>query len=246
MEDLKRTIEANLPIFHLIEEKDLYQLVSAHGETVLHWLAITSGYNNLSALEYILSKKLIHVNLENYRGTTPLYYAVLSKNIEAVKLFLQYGANPRIRSGFSSKFPSEVANDEIRTILLEFENNYIPISRELKLIPKFSHTTAYKYRKYMYILSNLNYFYHGKHSIVSGIELDIGAEETYKNEGLTGVADYCDVLWEDFINSIKNSKKQCLNCENEENLKRCSKCKAVYFCNAECQEDAHLIHKYDC
>jgi hypothetical protein len=248
MEELKAKIQANIPIVTLIENQNLYKITNTHGETILHWLAITPGSNNLSALTHILTERLLHVNLENYRGTTGLYYSVISKNVEAVKVFLQYGANPRIRSGFSGQFPSDVSADcqksaEIRELLLEFEKTWIPLNRQLKLIPSFSHITSYRYRKYMYILSNLNYFYSEKND---SIRIDPNAEELYKTEGIDGLGIYCDLLWDDFITSIKQPKIHCLHCENEDNLKRCSKCKAAYFCGTECQEKTYLIHKYDC
>ena len=44
----------------------------------------------------------------------------------------------------------------------------------------------------------------------------------------------------------KNETMFCLNCRTTENLKKCSKCKKVYFCGVECQKKCHKLHRFDC
>jgi len=220
----------------LIECCTNYYELTNHGENLLH---LASRYNNETIINYAINK--IHVNLDNYRGTTPLYYAMISNSTNVVKILLQNHANPRIRSGFSGMFPSDATqNQEIKTMLLKYEADVIPLDRNLKLKPNFSRYVSYKYRLYMWWLSNLNKF---GGTIVEGVDIIPEAKIIFETNGIEGLSNKCQELLMSFINGNDDC---CLYCSSKVNLKSCSKCKEIRFCNVECQRNAFKIHKYDC
>ncbi|QKF94482.1 ankyrin repeat protein [Fadolivirus algeromassiliense] len=240
--------ESNNKIISLIEDKNIYDILYVHGENLLHWAA---AFNNAVICEYLLKDKKLHVNLENFRGATPLYYAAMKNSLEAVEVLMRYNANPRIRSGFSGLFPMDVTqNDQIKEILEEVDNTSIPLTGYggvLKCKNNFSKYVAYRYRLYMWWLSNLNYYNNKYKHTISGTELIPEAKTIYDKDGITGLAEKCQRLYDDYIDSLEYKEfKCCLYCSNNIDLKRCSKCKSVYYCNQTCQSHAYKIHKIDC
>ena len=55
----------------------------------------------------------------------------------------------------------------------------------------------------------------------------------------------CDKSLLKFIESIEKDINYCLNCDSNENLLKCTRCKKAYFCNRECQKKIFKFHKYD-
>lgn len=47
-------------------------------------------------------------------------------------------------------------------------------------------------------------------------------------------------------NFVPTYDKWCLNCGAKDAKGRCSKCKSVYFCNADCQKKCWPVHKKHC
>ncbi len=251
MEDLKILVREgkNAEIKEKLKDMNIYTLLDIHGENLLHWAGV---YNNAEICEYLIEEKKLHVNLQNFRSTTPLYYAASKNSKEAIKVMLKYNANPRIRSGFSGKFPSEITTDsEIRILLYEAENK-IPIDYEnnvLKVKEGRSLYQSYKYRLYMLNLMNLNYLNNNlpqevKQRFYGNFEVLENLKILYTEKGIQGVADHVQWLYDDYLN-FKDEEKVCLYC-NAIADKRCSKCKKVYFCNTECQKKCYLLHKFDC
>ncbi len=75
----------------------------------------------------------------------------------------------------------------------------------------------------------------------TAIELDY----MIKKSGL-GIDEGLKKLKEHYLQiDYYNIEKLCLNC-NAKTIKRCSKCKKVYFCNLECQKKCYLLHNFDC
>jgi hypothetical protein len=258
--DKVKTLLLRVDIKGNINPKD--NLLYHHGESVLHWAAVS---NNKDICEYILEDPAAIDNLapwgcvdvSNYRGTTPLHYAALNNSLEAVICLLKHNANPRIRSGFSALFPFEVtSNKEIKELLIQADNERIPLTgydTQSYLVKKnFNHYNSYRYRLYMSWLSNLNYYICGDRNIVSGVILIPEAKILYQEHGIVALSKRCRELQNDYIERIKmhqkgvRQMKACLFCDNEENTKRCSRCKKVYFCHKECQSKTFQLHKYDC
>lgn len=252
MEELKILIKnkQNKEFKIQLKDRSAYDLMDTHGENFLHWCCT---FNNAELCEYLIIEKKLHVNLENYRHATPLYYAAMNNNLEVIKIMLKYHANPRIRSVFSGKFPSEIATDiEIKKLLQEAENlipfcnyeNYEPILRENVSLYK-----GYKYRLYMAYLSNLNYFNSTLSEEVknrNGIQIFPEIKSIFQQSGIIAAANYVQQVYEDYLQiDYYNIEKLCLNC-NAKTIKRCSKCKKVYFCNLECQKKCYLLHNFDC
>ncbi len=239
--------ESNNKIFQITNEIDLYEYLWPNGENLLHWAC---AFNNIQIIEYILVEELLHVNMENFRGTTPLIYACKNDNTEAIKILLSYNANPYIKSGFTGLRPSETVNkEENKLILEEYVNKYIPLEN-LKVKEGFSLYQSYKYREYMWMLSNLNYFTSKFKHIIQGFVPHKLASNIYKDGGAKALDSTLNSLLYRYYDIIDNPstiiENECLFCENTEETKRCSKCKQVFFCNKFCQKLAHPIHKYDC
>ncbi len=230
---------------------NVYKYLDIHGENLLHWAC---AFNNAEICEYLIVEKKLHINLENFRGTTPLYYAAMKNSKEAINVMLKYNANPRIRSGFSGQFPSEVTtNPEIETSLKQAEEN-IPIYKYESVCVVRNNVSlykSYKYRKYMAYLTNLNYFNNTlpeevKQRFYGGIVIFEKLHTIFKEQGIEKLASYVQSIYDDYLNTIPNYEgKICLNC-NKDATKKCSKCQKVYFCDRTCQTECHLFHKYDC
>ncbi len=64
----------------------------------------------------------------------------------------------------------------------------------------------------------------------------------YKQD-LTGVAPEDESK---IYNFTPTYDKWCLYCDNKNCKLRCSSCKLIYYCNAECQRKSWIIHKKHC
>lgn len=233
----KNDDDANASIIESIKNLDVYTLIYPHGENLLHW---AGAFNNVQIIEHLLANKKIHINLENYRGATALYYAAMKNSKDSCDILIKYNANPSIRSGFSGLMPEDVTTDDA-------VKNIVAIDKTLKN----NLFVYYKYRLYMFWLSNLNYLNNKyKHTISDMITIP-NAIEIFENNGIKSLADKCQEIYDDYLNVVKLFKenklnKMCLTCNKTSILKRCSGCKKVWFCNKECQLIANKLHKYDC
>jgi hypothetical protein len=238
----ENTEESNKRIIDNVNNSPLSkEYITPNGENMLHW---AGAFNNISIMEFVIDK--IHVNLLNHRGSSALYYACMRNSVEAVKLLLKYHANPKIESAFSGKFPVEITtNDEIKNLLNEYDEKNIPLDKNHELRTGFSRYTSYKYRKYMWWLSNLNYYFSKDNIKIEGTEIIDEARSIFRQKGIEGLNNKCQKLCLDFINDKKTDC--CLYCSvSDKKLLRCSKCKEVLFCDVVCQRKASTIHKEDC
>jgi hypothetical protein len=236
---LKELIEyndekSNEQVIELLKDADIYTLLYPHGENLLHWAA---AFNNATIAEYLLKEKEFHPNIDNFRGTTPLYYGCMKNAEAAVEVLLKYHAQPRIRSGFSGIFPIDiVTSDSLRA--------------KLQVEAPANHYKAYKYRSYMYWRMNLSYFVGDGKSIAQGVTINPEAERIVKESGIAALGAECTRLLLDYVNNSNEAGKDfaevCLVCGKNENLQRCLKCDAVWFCNEDCRRASHLLHKFDC
>ncbi len=243
----KNQEDTNRQIIELIKDKNIYELTYPSGENLLHWAA---AFNNAFICEYLLKSKNVHVNIENYRGSTALYYAAFRDSIAALEILLKYHANPKIRSGFSGLFPIDAAKNRTMKDMLEHaDNKLVPIdyiTRKIK--PNINRYTAYKYRYYMWWLSNLNYFNNPYKNTISGITIIPEAAMIHNTGGIIKLADQCQRIYDSYVNCLNTTilENKCLYCDKIDNLKICSTCRSAYFCSEECQKKAEILHKYDC
>jgi len=231
----------------ILQDKSIYSILDVHGENLLHW---AGAYNNPELCEYLIKDKKLHVNLQNFRSATPLYYAAMQNSKEAVIMLLKYHANPCIRSGFSGEFPSESTNNlEIRDLLHQAEN-LIPLDYNNQLKVKYGRSLylTYNYRLYMNNLADLNYLTNilpeeVKQRYYGGFYIP-KLKPLFDEHGIEAVAIYVQQSYEQYYNFIE-TEKTCLYCHKIA-TKRCSKCHEVYFCDSQCQRECLLFHKYDC
>lgn len=237
----------------------IHELRYPHGENLLHW---AGAYNNAAMCEYLIKTAGIHVNMENYRGTTPLYYAAMSNSFEAIKVLLANGANSRRRSGFSGLFPHEIAKKtEVRQYILEIDAKLIPNtnygeggvpSGNIKRKKEFNLYSSYIFRHYVQWAANLDYYIRPNQDDDEGDFIIPEARELY-NHGISYLVDRCNQLLHEYLRIVQMDQsenpclkaKLCLAC-SKPCTKRCGKCKEVYFCSIDCQRDANLLHKVDC
>lgn len=255
-DDVKDLIERNDEFTNKIL-KDLYRKNPpemyrapnyAHGENLLHWCG-TCDNNDMA--KFFVEEMGFTPDICNSRSTTALYYATLSNSENVIKTLLNNYADPRIRSGFSGMFPYQIAkNDYIKNMLLEFDKN-IPIDYEtgsLNVKEGYTLVQAYNYRLHRYWNTIVADSYHEMNKNYNTGQLEEkNAIRTIKEKSFEeSVIEYKKIKqnWVDGINS--QEIKFCLNCKAKEDLKKCSKCKQVYYCNIECQKVCHKLHKYDC
>ena len=89
--DLKEELEKeklDLALLNLCEEKEKY-----YQEKLFNELYDACKKNNLDAVKSMLPKCKHIINKKNSWGGTPLYAACVGKNLEIVKLLIEYGAN---------------------------------------------------------------------------------------------------------------------------------------------------------
>ena len=144
---------SNQQVISLVDGISISTLLYPYGENLLHWAA---AFNNPTICEYLLTKKHVHVNQQNQRGATPLYYACTEGSVSSAMTLLQHSASPVIRSGFSGQMPSEVTDDAgLIDQMASFRRNtfHFVMHKDkrghLGLLPGFSLYDAYQYRRYM-------------------------------------------------------------------------------------------------
>jgi hypothetical protein len=245
----QNTDESNREVINILKQFDgkLYDILYPNGESLLHWAC---AFNNPTMCEYLINGGL-HVNLENYRGTAPLYYACMNNAGNSIKVMIKHRANPFQRSGFSGDFPVEILTDDLCELLEDYSNRMFPF---LKLddnhklsIMSDNKVLTYKYRKYMMVLSTLFYLYNPiKHTLLDW-HVDLESKKVYEKDGIVGLVGVCNKLYQEYFEELDRQSEQCCLACNKPNVsKKCSKCKMAYYCNLECQKVAHKLHKFDC
>lgn len=223
-----------------------------NGETLLHW---ASAFNHVEIVKYILDNKKLHVNIENYRGTNSLIYACKKdvENAAVIRLLLTYKADPSITSGFTGMRPDETVEDEgLKTELIQSLEK-IPLQKipnGVRVKPGFTLYQSYQYRKYKWALMHLNYLTSKWKHIVHGFEPHPQLLDMFEAAGALEFSKFCDQELETYHNMLvddDDDEKKCLECGDIiDTLKKCGRCKKVYFCDRMCQMRANMFHKYDC
>lgn len=250
----KNLEESNNQVLELLKPyKDrLYDILYRDGESLLHWAC---AYDNVPICKYLVENGL-HVNLNNYRGTSPFYYACMNNAKNSIKFMLSVNVNPFQRSGFSGEFPVDILDDdELITTVEEYSSKTFPIVKLKDNILSFENDKpilGYKYRLYMNMLSNAFYLYNPNKRSLNGWEINNATQQLYENGGIVAMMEKCKQLYNDYFDELNNSNQQdysntrCLNCGKSDIVKRCSKCRLVYYCDIECQRNAKELHKFDC
>jgi tetratricopeptide (TPR) repeat protein len=241
--------ENNRKIISMLADKDPYSIIWPHGEFILHWAA---AYNNVSIAKYLLHNRKFHVDMDNHRATMPLYYATMSNAEDTVKLLVEFNACPRFRSGFSGLFPvDQVTDKELKQLLIDHDqkvmvHDYTKPNNPLK--PGISCKIGYKYRKYRFWQSIVRHYYLEGVMNIDDMVFDPDAVEIYETKGFVALVNHCQILYNDYLNSIGKDHKDlsgCLHCGTSNESVRCDECTEVGYCSESCKKKA-LVHQYDC
>lgn len=196
-------------------------------------------------LERIPRNKLkLFLNTKDEHGRAPLFYAVIGKSPQAIKLLIQEGADPNItdKHKFTPIFYAVGEFKDIDTLKCLLENKADPnFANNKNRICPFYEAAKCKDANIMKLL----YRYGGDPRIPT----------TYGKVALNVVDDSkeCKQLIFDIIRTldIRKEKKdaRCSMCNLVvQNLKRCGKCYSRFYCSRECQvEDwREQKHKKGC
>lgn len=124
--------------------------------------------------------------------------------------------------------------------------------------PGFTLYDSYKYRQYKWALGHLNYLTSKWKHIIHGFEPHPQLVDLFEVGGAIALSQLCDQLLDEYFELINEEDdddedeewprdKKCLECGDViDTLKRCSRCKKVYFCDQLCQRRANMLHKFDC
>jgi len=267
----KNTDESNEEFVIFATGKDLCKFLNDDGDTLLH---IAAANNNVVICDYLCAH--IHVNMGNYAGTPPLYFAASNFAIDTVKLLINNNANPKIRGGRGLKYPIEVVSKTSKigraiVRILETRDQFmVPLDDFSRIKLGVSKYVAYKYRLYMSWLSNLNYFNsryavskvltssHRNSSEIREITKILpDAVTLFESGGIKAITTKCQQLLYEYSillggNAVCDvmERQCCLNCGKVSDLfadvKPCEKCRKVFHCNYFCQNITNNLHKLDC
>jgi len=222
----------------------IWHLRDIHGETLLHWAAI---HNNVELVRKLIERG-VPPNTPNYRGTAPLYYAA-SKDAKEVCVELLKYVDPRFRSGFSGCTPDDITTNGALAQILG--NAKIAIETAIK-----KESMLHLFRMCRWGFDTQTYRLHCDPNHNEGHILQYCINQWPDPyilrpdlENMSVLEMHTKVLhgWSQFLNVIQLKPKSASFCAGcglmNVALKRCSKCKKVYFCSTECMKNSWLIHK---
>lgn len=104
---------------------DVNQICDRAGDTLLHNIILSENTELFS--ELLNTAKDLDVNLQNYDGRTPLFYAVKKENMIMIEALLKADADPTITDNYGYK-PLDISSDQssraISKLLMEYELKY--------------------------------------------------------------------------------------------------------------------------
>lgn len=262
-EELRLLIEQNLlesndaaiQLLTPLTSHDYSSITYPHGENLLHWCA---AFNNITIASYLLQSPLTsyYINLMNSRNVTPLCYAALRNHYEIIELLLRYGADIRIRNGFSNLIPQDITNNpQIQELIKQYEYK-IPLNYDENYVVKENRTLVHcwEYRNYLFWNILLTASFLKKNNIyntsIRSIEETPIMKDVYENQDFEEILRAYEGARDRYEKGLENTDIHfCLSCQqtnSQQNLQRCSRCKKVYFCDNKCQRKCHDFHKFDC
>ena len=246
--DLVRSANISDEQLKRFDEIDLYYYRDFNGGTFLHHCKSVKTIKKLFELG-------MTANIQDYRHNIPLFQILHQSDIDKevleniVNLFLEKGVDLDQKSSFSGNTCCDIA----KLKKFSFENK---LSDRLSLIRKgntngrihYLYTNMRWWRTSALWLVNI-----GRHNLMKGFETQIHPEAVEIGKAdLKKLYDICSEMCSKWHNELmywendKKIKKMCLNCDSNNDLLRCSKCKQVYFCGKKCQKECWNVHKLYC
>lgn len=222
-----------------------YEKLILQGDNPLHWAAQN---NDVDLIEELIEKHHFSPNTCNFRATNSLYFAAIHNNMDACKKLLEYGADPRDKSGFSSWYPDEAAEDsEIKEFLFKLRT---------RLENAIEHNSALNsiYRIRRWGEDCISYFTQKSTPGEKFWPEDYIILDGFTEENIAEMAQKLQEEWKIFNKLLDDWEKGCFKnnqvcvfcCSTEGKKLLCGKCREVYYCDAECQKKAHPCHKNLC
>jgi hypothetical protein len=211
-----------------------------HGETYLHWAA--TAENGVDLIEYLVDDLGALVNINNWYGATPLYYACSKGRKENIDALLERGADTREISTFSGYSCVDMAHS-IDPDLLDSTN----LRKKHTYILDALQQSAYFEYNYRQILSwRLAYWQRcaPNKSTVQTIVPPESEEMSDNDLFLRCVED--EIMLSTNLSTDDPAAIACLGCGKENGLKRCQRCKRARFCSPECNEKTWHVHRHMC
>lgn len=211
-----------------------------HGETYLHWVAASE--NGVDLIEYLVDDLSAMVNINNWYGATPLYYACSKGRKENIDTLLERGANTREISTFSGYNCVDIAHSH-DTELLDTTN----LRKQHDFILDALQQSAYFEYNYRQILSWRLAYWQRCAPNKSTLQTPLPPESLDMSDRDLFLRCVEDEFF--FITNLLTDKPNiiaCLGCGKERGLKRCQLCKRARFCSQECNKNTWHIHKFMC
>lgn len=244
--------DTNVAIKLLGAIPDPWNVRSPHGETALHWAAT----NDDVALIEALLRKGCPPNASNYMGTTPLYYAASKNAASSCFALMIGGADPRDKSGYSGKYPEQVA--EVPRLKERLMAARVRLERAIADVPALQ--VCYRIRRWGIDTLDSRLL---KVADASGHTVAIQPDKEWiprSDAALHGpvpqAAKYLLDEWQRFqvrlgeweqdtqANRGHASDRMCAYCASGTGKKRrCGRCKAMWYCDGECQAAAWPVHR---
>ena len=231
-------------IDQLYPQIDIFACRSPHGETPLHW-ACSSG--NVELIKRLLHDNM-HPNVQNYRGTTPIFYTLPGKHLDAAKEMIIWGAYPCDVSGFTGNALFQQVSDNQSTLFYYLLSEFQRTQMAMK-VPTLKTTI----RLLRWNSSSYNYLEKKKYPVQMRTQLfeddfttyyynsDESHRENLKKTAILHKALHgiYDILMDEYIAGF--NIKKCPHCNAQEDLTECGD---IAFCSS-CEEEVMAVYKYD-
>ena len=209
-----------------------------HGETYLHWAA--TAENGEELVKYMVDDLGAMVNINNWYGATPLYYACSKGQKASIDTLLERGADTREISTFSGYNCVDMAHSCDPLLLDETGLR----QRHDHILASLQNSAYFEYY-YRRILSwRLAYW---KRMAPNKSTVQVTVPPDSKEMSDIDLFLRCKEDERLFVELLAMTDDEiCIGCGRVDGLKRCTSCKRAKFCSDSCLKKTWNIHKHMC